>query len=148
MLIAEPTISTTTFSFALRSSRQTAILRPARLQEPEQLPAKTTSKKLTSVSFSVFSAPEIINREMKRSQQPTQDSDYALHALQAAFVLLHAIFKLRQTPRLSDPEQRIHLVLQHTQIRKHLSFKFGQVLLLSACQPTGRSINTALEKRE
>jgi hypothetical protein len=51
---------------------------------------------------------------MKRSQESPEGSGHSLHPLHASLVALNAVLKLRQTPGLSNPEQRIHLVLQHT----------------------------------
>jgi hypothetical protein len=63
------------------------------------------------------------------------------------FMAIHPLLQTRQSPRLTDPEQLLHLVLQSDKsaitcpsnsVIPHLFFSYE----------TGRSVNTALENRE
>jgi hypothetical protein len=53
---------------------------------------------------------------VKGSQQTTHRTYQSLDALHTPFMSVHAFLELSQPPRLSNPHQMIHLVLQHTQI--------------------------------
>jgi hypothetical protein len=62
----------------------------------------------------------------------------------------HALLEFRKPPWLAHPKQRIHLILQHTQVRQDLPFKLRHLFISSAAshELTGKSVNTALENRE
>jgi hypothetical protein len=123
MLIADPTISIAAFFFCSPVFAPNSASVPWTTPGINAIDLRNSFKKFISISpySAIHLPPKIINRQMKDRQHPTGSSYQPLHALHAPLMPFHPLLKLRQTSRLPNPEQLVHLILQHTQIRDYNS---------------------------